>query len=95
LAGARETLPGSASQFTLCHGPQFSEFTWALIRSAVRQVHWMRPGREFDSMRLAVLIVSPNSVYLRAGANISRITRAPACNIEMSATVSGKSGVEF
>jgi hypothetical protein len=30
-------------------------------------VHWMRPGRDDDSMRLAVFIVSPSSVYLAAG----------------------------
>ena len=27
-------------------------------------VHWMRPGLEVDSIRLAVFIVSPSSVYL-------------------------------
>ena len=38
--------------------------TWALMRPAVRSEHWMRPGRELDSIRLATFIVSPNSVYL-------------------------------
>ena len=27
-------------------------------------MHWMRPGLDVDSIRLAVFIVSPSSVYL-------------------------------
>ncbi len=46
------------------HLPIGSGITWALMRSAVRRVHWMRPGMELDSIRLAVLMVSPKSVYL-------------------------------
>jgi hypothetical protein len=42
------------------------EHAWARMRSAVLQVHWMRPGTELDSMRLAVLMVSPKRVYLFA-----------------------------
>lgn len=36
------------------------------LARAHTSVHCMRPGTEFDSMRLAVFIVSPSSVYLLA-----------------------------
>ena len=42
--------------------------SWARMSSAVRAVHCMRPGAEWDSMREAVLTVSPSSVYLRGKA---------------------------
>jgi hypothetical protein len=82
---AKVAMLGSVPLFTL--KPQL---TWALTRSAVRQVHWMRPGRECDSMRLAVLIVSPNSVYLFS---ISGIKSVNVCTLHISDTVSGTRGV--
>jgi hypothetical protein len=43
---------------------ELCNFACTLMSSAVRRVHCMWPGSDVDSILLAVLIVSPNSVYL-------------------------------